>query len=139
MPGDEVGHGRREVPDAERHRRADAQLAPERAVDIRRGQVGLFEIGEDPRAAVIVAAPRLGQAEPARRPVDEPHAQPLLEILQPPADRRLGDIHPPGGRADPLRLDDVHEGLDFRQPIHCSTFKNDAFRLLRAVTRMRNP
>jgi hypothetical protein len=51
-----------------------------------------------------------GQADPTRRPFEQAHAEGLLELVDPPAERRLRDVHRVGGLAEVAQLRDCTEG-----------------------------
>ena len=54
------------------------------------GQLRLLDVGEDSQAALVEALPGVRQVHPAGRAAEQLDGQTLLQVRQPPADRRLG-------------------------------------------------
>ena len=59
-----------------------------------------------------VARPGLGQAQRIGAAADQGDAQLRLQLPQPAADRRLGDVQPRGGRGQAAGLGDQREGAE---------------------------
>ncbi len=88
MLGQEVGQCRRDMRQPESARRADAQGAAQRTAERTRGRLGFLQFGQQGFAAGQVRATRLGQADLARGPLQQAHAQPRFERCDRTADRR---------------------------------------------------
>ena len=63
----------------------------------RQPPLGVVERGEDVPADRVQLGALLGQGEPAAAPLDERHAEPVLQLAHRVADRRLRDVQPAGG------------------------------------------
>src|SRR5690606_825223 len=60
----------------------------------------------------------LGELEPARRAVEEPHAEPLLEALQALARNGQGKVEVARGGRDGAELRHAHEEVQVVEPVH---------------------
>ncbi len=99
------------VPYTERQRQGDTQCAAQLAVLLLCRRLGLIEIGEDARAVLVEAAPRIRQVQRARRAPQQLHAEALLERRDAPADGRLGRVEPVCRRREAASLHDGHKCL----------------------------
>ena len=108
--GEQRRQPRRELELRHRHRGGHPDQADrlgEAAAHDRLGGLGLDRRGA---GAVVERAPDLGQREAARAAVDQPRAEPGLELGDPLADRRLRRARDPGGRGEAAALDGEDEG-----------------------------
>jgi hypothetical protein len=104
--------------DAKGVRRVHLKRSPRRRLQIAGRAIGLFEVGQDLAGALVIAAPDLGQAEAARRAVQQPRPQPCLERLHVLAHhrRRQAEIARRAGKA--LGVHDLDEHREGGEPIH---------------------
>ena len=82
------------------------------------GPVGLLQIIEDARAALVIGAADLGQADPPGRAVQQPHTQPLLERLHVIADHGRRHVEPPGCGGKAFGFGDPGENRKTREAVH---------------------
>ena len=74
-----------------------------------------LEIGKDGGGARIISLADLGGLSAARRPGQQPRAQPFLEPRHPARDDGLRKPHPLGGAGEGAGLDHPHEGEHVEQ------------------------
>ena len=98
--GEEFRQRRREVQEAEAHRRADLEPPARARLKLAERAVGVVEIGENAAHPLEIGAAGLGQVQRARGAVEEPRAELGLERPDVSADRRFRRAKP---RARPRR------------------------------------
>ena len=99
-------------------RRGDHQAAHGFAALAFRHLLGVLEIGYDAAAALEESQPRVGEADRAGSPVQEPNAQPLLKRRHVTGDRRGRQSQFPGGRRKAVQFRNGDEGPDGGKAIH---------------------
>src|SRR6202011_1073723 len=102
----------------ERRRGIDAQLPARDRVHVAYGLLGFLEIGPQPRAALVKRAARLGEADLARRAVQQPRPQPFLEFLHMLADHAGGNAEPRRSAGEAAALDHLGEDPHIVEAIH---------------------
>ena len=115
-----IRHRRRQMENAEGCRRGHPQNAARLGLELAGGQFGFFDFGEDMTAAVAISHADLGQAEPARGPVEQPDPKLIFQ-----AHHVLGDHrprHPELFRChrEAARLGHPHENPHAGQLVHYS-------------------
>src|SRR3954467_1291155 len=70
-----IDNRRRQVKHSERHRRGHFERASEFALQAPRHLLGLDDIGKDAASPLVIGLPGLGQAETARRAIEEARPQ----------------------------------------------------------------
>lgn len=103
---------------AERGRTAEAEVAPRLGVPAPHFQLRFFDLRDDPGAMLDVGGADVGQREPARGPVDEAHAEPLLELGDALRHRRRCEIEAPRSRDEPTRFRNAEKGLHGLEAVH---------------------
>ncbi len=114
----EVGYRRRQLQHPEGRRGIDAQLSARSRLQVAGGLLGFLEIGQDPRAALIIGAADFREAKLAGGAVQQARPKPLLQRLDVLADHAGGVMKPrrSAGKAsalhhlgeDPHALEAVH-------------------------------
>ena len=112
----EIGERPAQVAAAEVHRDAHAQVAPQLGLELGHRLLGLGEVRQDRRHALVQGAPGVGQRDPARGAMQQARTEALLEGAQLLADG--------GGRQAELR----RRGCE--APGHRDTRKRFVFREL---------
>ena len=97
MAREEAGQRGKELLVDERVRDARAQPPARRAMRAGERVLGLGEVVEHAHAAFVERAPLVGEREPPRRAVEEPHAEPLLELRHRGGRGRPRDVETLGG------------------------------------------
>ncbi|KGC40160.1 transcriptional regulator, LysR family domain protein [Burkholderia pseudomallei] len=108
--------------------RGHDEIARERALQVhaqqpprRRGAkraLGLLQIGDQPHAAPVVGFAVLREAHDARRPFEQPRAEPRLHALHQVGHGRARNPQIVRGPAEALPLGDPHENLHFLKSVH---------------------
>jgi hypothetical protein len=112
------GHHGREV-EATEHARRRHDEAPGRDAALGlRGALGLCDIREDAPSALEEAAPCIGERHRARRALQEPRSQVLLEGGHLPRDDRGREPEAPRGRCKPAQLGDGDEDGHGLKAVH---------------------
>jgi hypothetical protein len=96
----------------------DAEVAARRQLKGAGDPVGFVEFGQDLGAALEILAADLGEAHPARRAVQKPHAERVFKRLHVVADRRRGHVEPAGRGGEPAALGDSGEGSQAGHAVH---------------------
>ncbi len=109
--------------DAERHVGVDPQPSAGRFVGCH-AALRLAEIGEDANATLIKERAFGRELETARRAVDQPRSQPVLQAGNELADRRRGHAERPRRRRKAAAIDDLGKYLHLAGPVdlaqaHC--------------------
>ncbi len=110
---------RRDAPPGIRRRQREPERAAERAAHVADELVGFAQQREDGLAALEVGPARRGQAESARRALDQSDAEARLERRELPAHGRLRAAQPSRGRRDAPRPHHGHERLRIPGVGHC--------------------
>ena len=82
------------------------------------GLLGFFEIGQQPRATLVIGTASLGEADLARRAVQQPHSQPFLEPLYMQGDHARGNIEPGCGTGEAAAFHDFREDPHAVEAVH---------------------
>ena len=127
----EVGQGRRQHVDAERGRHIDAQATSRAAVRVHEPGFQFADVVEDVPDACVVGSAVVGQAHPARRPLQQADAEVLLEPRDVLTDARLRQVERERGRGEAAGIDDLDEQLHREKPIHPCIVH--AFRTVRSI------
>ncbi len=77
-----------------------------------------LEFPERTPGALEEGPPVLGEPDRPRRPVEEAHADLLLELGHPPAQGRWAETQPLGGEREAAEFRGLHERFDVPEPIH---------------------
>jgi hypothetical protein len=118
VPSLELGDRRREVTSAEADRGSHPQRAARHHRRSGHGLLGLVEIRQQLHTPLVERLPGLRQRKPARRPVQQAHAEVRLEVGHVPRDRRHRQVEPVGGARKATRLDDSREREQGLKAIH---------------------
>jgi hypothetical protein len=116
--GHVLGKQRRKAVGAERDRRVDPQLAPRPRPAVGRDGLGRLQFREHDARPFEEVAPGVGQALPAGRPVQQAHAQVLLQLPDVLADHRRGDVGGVRGRRERAEVGDLGEHLHAGETVH---------------------
>src|SRR6266853_6834185 len=103
---------------AERRRSIDAQLPARDRVHVAYGLLGFLEIGQQPHAALVISAASLGQADLARRAVQQPRPQPFLEFLHMLTDHAGRNAEPRRSAGEAAALHHLGEDPQVVEAIH---------------------
>src|SRR6266403_6218760 len=101
-----------------KRRGIDAQLPARSRVRVAYGLLGFLEIGQQPRAALVIGAARLGEADLARRAVQQPRSQPFLEFLHMLADHAGGNAEPRRCAGEAGALHHLGKDPHIVEPVH---------------------
>ena len=111
---------RRQVQQAEAHRHVDAQL-PDRLARMRAEfGFGLLDALQQLPAALVEHLALGCQRELARRPVQQPGAEPALQVADQPRHRRLRQVQRVGGAHETAGVDHGDEGAHLLELVHVS-------------------
>ena len=115
---------RNELVQADDDRARDLQDSLRRAAIFAGDQFRLRNVGEDAHAALVERLTRIGQRNAARGAIEQSHAQPLLEPIDPTAHCRTRDFERLCGRREAGVINDGGEDTDLiltaHEPIlHC--------------------
>ncbi len=108
----------RDVLAAESGRRRDEQMAGRRVPALADPIVGVLEIREQPAAVFEIDAALLGQREAARRSMQQAHAEPLFERVDPPADHHRRDLRDQRRTREAAGIDGGDKRLDLGKLVH---------------------
>src|SRR5260370_1084666 len=95
-----------------------AQLSARSRVHVAYGLLGFLEIGQQPRAALVIGAASLGEADLARRAVQQPCSQPLLQFLHMLANHAGGHAEPRRGAGEAGGLHPLGQDPHIVEAIH---------------------
>jgi hypothetical protein len=87
-------------------------------LEVRDGELGLGDVGDDPLGPLVEGRTFLGQRELPRRAVEQPGAETVLEPADLLAHRRGRELLGPGRGREGLGLHDPHEDLHLTQIVH---------------------
>ena len=118
MALEEIGQHRNELVQADDDRARDLQHALRLAAIFAGDQFGLRDVSEDAHAALVERFAGIGQRDAARGAVEQPHAQPLLQPIDPPAHGGARHIERLCGRREARVVDDAGEDADFILACH---------------------
>ncbi len=104
---------------AEADRRRDPDRPRRLRPRFRQLQICFIDQPQRPAALLVIEAPGIGQAEAARRPLQQPHPDLALERGDAAADRGLGHAEQAGGGSEAAGLDHAGEHLDVVEIEHC--------------------
>ena len=121
VPTHELGQGRHDHVAADRHVHADAQRPGQTAVAFGSDAFQLGELAQDLPAAAHDLLAVLGQAQLARRPVEERDPELLLELSDGVAHRGGVDVHQPGRAREAAGIGRADQQLDATHTIHDSS------------------
>ena len=96
----------------------DPQPAAWRHLQCARDPIGLVELGQDLRAALVIFASDLGQAHFARGAIEKTHAKALLQVLHVLADHARRNIEPRRGAGEAADFRDLGEDPHVIEAIH---------------------
>jgi hypothetical protein len=94
------------------------QLAARGRVHVAYGLLGFLEIGQQPRAALVIGAASLGEADFARRAVQQPHSQPFLELLHMQGDHARRNTKPGCGTGEAAAFHDLGKDPHAVEAVH---------------------
>jgi len=118
-----------EPPEADRRRHT--KLAGETAGAAARGQHGLVGFLDRPLRPLIENAASLGRDHAARRTQQQTDSQPVLKLDDSLRNGRLSDTLRPRHRRKRAGVDDTHEELQSRKPVHSAHLWNKRHVFLR--------
>ena len=133
MPRPEFAPQRREMQVAERERRVDAQQSARD--DVARGdlRLGLVDEAEQFAAARVEDLAFLGERQPAGRPVQQPDAEPRLQLADVARHRRLRHRECIRRLHEAAGVHDGGEGLHLHELVHCADSRNSGFQIRRFI------
>src|SRR5260370_1084668 len=108
----------RQMQYAESRRGIDAQLSARSRVHVAYGLLGFLAIGPQPPAALLICAASLGEADLARRAVQQARGQPLLEFLHMLADHARGNAEPRRSAGEAAAFHHLGEDPHIVEAIH---------------------
>ncbi|KAF1853455.1 hypothetical protein Lal_00013812 [Lupinus albus] len=114
----ELRHRRGQMHDAEADRCVQPQPATRGGMQVGDRLLRLLQIGEDSGAALVIGLAHLGQAELAGGAVQEPRAEPVLQLADAAGDHRLRQVEPVGGGGEALGVHHLDEGEHVVEAIH---------------------
>ena len=118
MRDEEVRDRRRQVKQPKRHRRRHFQRTLKFALQAARHLFSLDDIVKDAAGPLVIGLPGLGQAQAARRAMEEARSQSGFERPDPSADNRLGKPEPLRGAGETGGFDDAHEDGHILEKAH---------------------
>jgi hypothetical protein len=118
MAREELGDRGRHVADAERDRGGEPDRAARLDGRLRGLLLGFVEVGEQLDGPLVEQPPALGQADPARRALQEPRLQMRLELGDLARRGGRGNTQPLGGAGEAAQFDDLGERPDGGKAVH---------------------
>ncbi|MNM89267.1 hypothetical protein D3C81_1014960 [compost metagenome] len=101
-----------------------AQAALQAVAHVAGDALGLCQVGQQAAGTLQKGVPRERQTRQACGPLEQRRAQLLLQLLDLPAQRRLGDVQPLGGGAETAALGDFHEVTQLADRRHVMPFRD---------------
>ena len=106
IAGEKIADRPRQLTDAEAKRQREPDAARYRRLPARDRLLGIAQIRQQLHRALVEFAAGLGQRLPARRALQQLHAETALELAHPATHHRLGDTKFFGSVAEALEIDD---------------------------------
>nr|WP_234023437.1 hypothetical protein [Sorangium cellulosum] len=97
---------------------ASTRRRPLGALRARHGEVRVLELGQDLLAPLVIGGAVVREADAPRGPVQEPHAEPLLEARDDAAHARGRQAELLAGAREAARVDDALEDADLAEHVH---------------------
>jgi hypothetical protein len=115
---EERGQTRHDMQAPERYARADPDLPRQARARLARFGLGLVRLPDRSLGAFVELPSGLGCVQAARRPHDQLHPEPLLQLRDRFGNRGLADAEPLRGGRKRAAFDHVNEGLHGGEPVH---------------------